>query len=174
MNWRELLKAEIESSYAVTEKLISLVDDADLGWRPSTGNNWMTTGQLLKHLTESCGAACRGFVTGDWGLPEGMKMEDLSPAEMLPPAEKLPTIASVAEAKQLLQNDKKIALETLATCSEEVLARQPAPAPWDPSEIFLGHRLLQMVDHLKQHKGQLFYYLKLQGVPVNTGSLWGM
>lgn len=174
MNWMDLLKAEIESSYAVTEKLILLVDDADLGWKPSTGDNWMTTGQLLKHLTESCGAACRGFVTGDWGLPEGMKMEDLSPAEMLPPAEKLPTIASVAEAKQLLQNDKKIALEILATCSEEVLAHQPAPAPWDPSEIFLGHRLLQMVDHLKQHKGQLFYYLKLQGVPVNTGSLWGM
>jgi hypothetical protein len=24
------------------------------------------------------------------------------------------------------------------------------------------------------HAGQLFYYLKLQGKPVNTGHLWGM
>ncbi len=174
MNWSELLKSEIESSYAVTEKLISMVDDASLGWKPSSGKNWMTTGQLLKHLTESCGAACRGFVTGDWGLPEGVKMEDLSPEEMLPPAEKMSSIASVAEAKQLLQKDKKIALEILATCSEEMLAHKPAPAPWDPSKIILGQRLLQMVDHLKQHKGQLFYYLKLQGLPVHTGDLWGM
>jgi len=174
MNWSQLLQAEIESSFAVTEKLISMVDDTALGWKPAADNNWMTTGQLLKHLSESCGGGFRGFVTGDWGLPEGVKWEDIPPAEMLPPAEKLPAVTSVAEAKQLMQNDKKIALETLAACSEEVLANQPAPAPWDPTEISLGHRLLQMVDHLKQHKGQLFYYLKLQGQPVNTGNLWGM
>ena len=30
------------------------------------------------------------------------------------------------------------------------------------------------VDHLKEHKAQLFYYLKLQGKPVHTGNLWGM
>ncbi len=30
-----------------------------------------------------------------------------------------------------------------------------------------------MIEHLKQHKGQLFYYLKLQGKPVNTSDLWG-
>jgi hypothetical protein len=29
-------------------------------------------------------------------------------------------------------------------------------------------------NHLAQHKGQLFYYLKLQGKPVNTTDLWGM
>ena len=40
--------------------------------------------------------------------------------------------------------------------------------------MVLGRRLLQMVEHLNQHKGQLFYYLKLQGVPVHTGNLWGM
>lgn len=41
-------------------------------------------------------------------------------------------------------------------------------------EMPLGVRMIQMVDHLKQHKGQLFYYLKLQGQPVKTGDLWGM
>ncbi|MDE0394080.1 MAG: hypothetical protein OYK82_04805, partial [Gammaproteobacteria bacterium] len=29
-----------------------------------------------------------------------------------------------------------------------------------------------MIWHLAQHKGQLFYYLKLQGKPVNTMHLW--
>jgi len=30
-----------------------------------------------------------------------------------------------------------------------------------------------MIQHLNQHKGQLFYYLKLQGKPVSTPDLWG-
>lgn len=174
MNWTELLKAEIESSCSVAEKLLDLVDDSTLDWKPSTGSNWMTTGQLLKHISGACGAAFRGFITGDWGLPEGMEISEISAEEMLPPAEKLPTIASIAEAKQLLREDKQAAIEMLAACTEEELALKPAPAPWDPAEMMLGHRLLQMVDHLKQHKGQLFYYLKLQGKPVNTGDLWGM
>lgn len=174
MNWTELLKAEIESSYSVTDKLLSQVDDSALEWKPPTGSNWMTTGQLLKHLTESCGAAFRGFVTGDWGLPEGVDISKLSPEEMLPPAEKMPAIASTAEARRLLSVDKELAMRMLAKCGEEGLAHKTAPAPWDPTKMILGHRLLQMVDHLKQHKGQLFYYLKLQGKPINTGDLWGM
>jgi uncharacterized damage-inducible protein DinB len=174
MNWKELLKAETQSTYTVTERLLALADDDGLQWKPPAGHNWMTTGQLLKHITTACGACFRGFVTGDWGMPAGKEFNELSPEEQLPPAEKLPTVESVAEAKRLLHEDQQVALEMLAACGEEDLAHKIATAPWDPTEIVLGHRLLQMVDHLKQHKGQLFYYLKLQGKPVNTGDLWGM
>ncbi len=174
MNWMELLKSEIEYTYGVTNKLMDLVDDDRLDWKPSTGSNWMTTGQLLRHLTDACGAAMKGFVTGDWGMPEGVDMSQLPPEEMLPPAEKFPPVESVAEAKRLLAEDKQVAFNMLAKCSEEDLSTKTATAPWDPNEMVLGHRLLQMVEHLNQHKGQLFYYLKLQGKPVNTGNLWGM
>ncbi|MFQ5865458.1 MAG: DinB family protein [bacterium] len=174
MNWLELLKNEIEYTYKVTDGLMDLVDDESLDWKPSTDNNWMTVGQLLMHLTNACGAAIQGFVTGDWGLPEGVDVSDLSPEQMLPPAEKLPTIGSVTKAKELLAKDKQLALDMLARCDEDQLANRTTTAPWDPTEMVLGHRLLQMVSHLSQHKGQLFYYLKLQGKPVNTGHLWGM
>ena len=30
-----------------------------------------------------------------------------------------------------------------------------------------------MIAHLAQHKGQLFYYLKLMGKDVKTDDLWG-
>jgi uncharacterized damage-inducible protein DinB len=172
MNWTELLKAEIESSYGVTQRLLDRVDDNTLDWKPSSGSNWMTVGQLLRHLTESCGTCFKGFILGDWGVPEGVDINNIPPEEMLPPAEKLPSIGSVAEARRRLDEDKRVALETLAATTEEKLATEPAPAPWDRTPMVLGHRLLQMVDHLKQHKGQLFYYLKLEGKPVNTGDLW--
>lgn len=168
MNWTELLKSELESAYSATEKLLGKTDDRMLGWKPSSGSNWMTTSQLLMHLCSSGGATFKGFITGEWPMPEG------ADSEMLPPAEKMPTVASTAEAKRILQEDKKTAFQALAKCSEEDLAKKPAPAPWEPTPMILGQRLLQMIDHLKAHKGQLFYYLKLQGKPVNTADYWGM
>ncbi|MBN1935965.1 MAG: DinB family protein [Anaerolineae bacterium] len=173
MNWTELIKTEIETTYAVTEALLNLVDADSLDWKPSTGSNWMTVGQLLHHLAvDGCGAPMRGFVTGDWGMPpEG----EVSAEEMLSPADKLPSVDSVAQAKTLLAADKELALEMLARCSEADLANKPVAAPWNPTAPkALGYQLLQMVWHLGQHKGQLFYYLKLQGKPVHTGHLWGM
>ena len=174
MSWRELLTREMEYNYAVADKLFDLVKDGDLAWKPATGSNWMTTGQLLHHTATACGSCFKGFVTGDWGLPAGTDPGQMSPDEMLPPAEKLPAVKSVAEAKKILAEDKKTSLEMLKITSEEDLAHKIAPSPWDPSAMILGHRLLQMIGHLTQHKGQLYYYLKLQGKPVNTGHLWGM
>jgi hypothetical protein len=174
MNWKELLKSEVESTYAAADGLMGKVDADRLDWKPSTGSNWLTTGQVLKHMTNACGSGMKGFVTGEWGMPEGLDPAQLPPEEMLPPAGKFPTIESVAEARKLLAGDKRVALDMLDACSEDDLANKAATAPWDPGEVILGHRLLQMVDHLKYHKAQLFYYLKLQGKPVNTGDLWGM
>jgi uncharacterized damage-inducible protein DinB len=174
MNWKDQLSCEIEGAYKSANSLIDLVDADKLNWKPATGNNWMTTGQLLKHISDACGSGFKGFVTGDWGLPEGVDMSKLSPEEMMPPAEKMTALTSVAEAKKLLEADKQVALAMLAKASAHDLENKPAPAPWDPSPTMLGPRLAQMVDHLVLHKAQLFYYLKLQGKPVHTGHLWGM
>ncbi len=174
MNWTELLYSEIESAYTTTERLLDMVDPHSLTWKPESGSNWMNTGQLLKHITNACGAGCQGFVTGDWGLPDGKNVEDLTPEEMLPPAEKLPAIDSVDEARQLLEDDKAIALRMVAEAGEESLAGKLIGAPWAPGiKSPLGRQLLQMVQHLERHKTQLFYYLKLQGKPVDTADLWG-
>ncbi|MFB3788225.1 MAG: DinB family protein [bacterium] len=174
MNWKDLLQTEIESAYKGAELLIGMVEDSRLDWKPATGQNWMTTGQLLMHITNACGAPIKGFVTGDWGMPEGMDVKDLKPEEMLPSAEKMPTIGSVAEAKKLLAEDKQTAMDMLARCAEDDLANKPTPAPWDNTSPVLGYRVHQMIHHLHIHKAQLFYYLKLQGQNVNTMHLWAM
>jgi len=172
MNWTELLTFEIEDMYKVTNGLLDLVDEDQLDWKPATGQNWMTVGQLLMHLSDACGAPIKGFVTGDWGMPA--EAEGTSAEDMLSPAEKLPTIDSVAETRRLLAEDRKLALDMLAQAGEERLANDMVAAPWNPTEMLLGQRCLQMAYHLGAHKAQLFYYLKLQGKPVHTGHLWGM
>lgn len=174
MTWTDLLKSEIETVYSTTEKLIDRVDASQLNWKPTTGNNWMTTGQLLMHIGTACGAGCRAFATGDWGLPPGMKFEDLKPEEMLPPAETMPAIENIEAARKLLHDDKAVALEFIAQAGEDALDNQRMAAPWEPGKVLpLGRHFLAMVQHLDRHKAQLFYYLKLQGKSVDTGDLWG-
>ena len=55
MNWTELLKSEIDAVYHATEDLMKMVEPDRLSWKPETGDNWMTTGQLLHHITSACG-----------------------------------------------------------------------------------------------------------------------
>jgi hypothetical protein len=174
MDWRTLLRDQIEAAYTATEGLVGLVQDDMLHWKPQGGSNWMTTGQLLSHITNACGAPIKGFVTGDWGFPEGLDPLQSPPEEILPPAEKMPTVASVEEAKELLAVDKQTALQMIEATSLDDLANRVTRAPWSPRQKVLGQWLLEMVEHLTSHKSQLFYYLKMQGKPVNTGHLWGM
>ena len=169
----EVLRQEAELTYEVTERLIRRVDAAALDWKPATGRNWMTVAQLLKHCSEACGAGMRAFLTGDWGLPEGVTFADLPPEEMLPPASKLPAVASVDEALHLLAADREVAMRALAAADEAALLTTRLAAPWGGPELTLFQQLLSMVTHLRQHRGQLFYYLKLMGHDVGTQDLWG-
>lgn len=171
MNWTDLLKTEIDEVYAATDGLMKHVD-GDLSWKPSAENNWMTMGQLLMHLTNACGFCCKGFATGDWGLPDGTEIPEGE--AMLPPAEKMASVETLEQARQMLADDKALALRTIDETGEDNLTHKPAPAPWDPRPVPLGRRMLGMVQHLGQHRDQLFYYLKLQGKPVNTHTLYGM
>lgn len=170
----DVLKQEAEKMYRVTELLFRRVEPGTLGWKPPTGDNWMTVGQVVMHCTNSCGASFKGFLTGDWGLPEGVRFEDLKPEDMLPPAEKLPTIDSIEQAVQLLKEDREVAMAQLSATDEARLLTECFPAPWGGPPVTLFQHLYAMIGHLGQHKGQLFYYLKLQGQKLDTGDLWGM
>ena len=172
MKWTDVLERRMDEVYHATQGLVDLVDEDELEWKPETGSNWMTIGQLLRHLTIACGAPCMGYVTGEWGLPEGMSYKDLFPEDRLPTAEELPSVTSVAEARKGLAADKQIALDMVAEAGEDALASKEVAAPWDRAPQLLGYHLLGLVAHLAHHRDQLFYYLKLQGKPVHGGHLY--
>jgi len=169
MTLKDVLVEEAETTYAITRNLMRRVSDAELSWKPESGCvEWMSLGQLLMHCASyGCGKAVRGFVRGDW-TPEG---EDLGSTD-LPPAAALPTVAGVAQALALLEADRVVALACIAETREADLLAQHVAAPWGGPELTLFQQLLHMIAHLAQHKGQLFYYLKLMGQDVGTGDLW--
>jgi uncharacterized damage-inducible protein DinB len=150
--------------YRATAGLMKLAPAEKLGWRPSATNNWMTLGQLLAHLTDATGAGMAGFITGKW--PEF--------GDSLPTADKMPSVSSVAEALEKLEADRLLTAKLLADVSEDDFSRKMVTAPWNPTPLPLWMQLALMVEHQINHKAMLFAYLKLLGIPVHTGHLYGM
>jgi hypothetical protein len=171
MNWTTMLARQVEGAYRAADGLMALVDEGQLGWKPDAprgegATGWMTTGQLLRHLTEACGVLCRAFADNDWSF-----MGPPPEAGKTPPP--MPSARSVKEAREALARDKEVALATIREAGEARLQNERVTAPWG-IEGTLGEQFLDMVKHLESHKNQLFYYLKLQGRAVNTAHLWGM
>jgi hypothetical protein len=170
MTLNEILISDAEGVYRAADGLFRRVDPSTLDWKPQTGENWMTVGQLLRHCSEACGSTVRGFITGDWGFPADAG--DPGEGAMMPQADAMPAVESVDEAIRLLADDKAEAMRLFAEVSEDRLANELSSAPWGGPERTLFQHCHEMIWHLAQHKGQLFYYLKLQGTPVNTMDLW--
>ncbi len=169
-----ILLEEAKTTYAITDKLFRRVTDDDLSWKPTTGKNWMTIGQLLMHCASfGCGKAIQGFVKGDWGMPEGLEPKDFNAVQHVPPVAMLPSVDSVKQALELLENDRNLALRCIEETKEAEFLVRKFTAPWGGSEVSLFQHLMLMIAHLAQHKGQLFYYLKLIGNDLNTSDLWG-
>ena len=170
---KQVLLEETKKTYVVTENLFRKVDDNELNWKPNTGKNWMTLGQLLMHCADAgCGKAVKGFIKGDWGTAESGAVEDQD-AVHLPQAEDLPYVDNVEQAIKILEDDKALALRCVSDAKEEDLLSKRLIAPWGGLEMSLFQHLLMMIAHLAQHKGQLFYYLKLMGKEVDSSDLWG-
>jgi len=173
MTLQQVLIEETETTYAVTRNLVRRVGDADLRWKPADGRTeWMTVGQLLMHCASfGCGKAVQGFVRGDWGASDGAA--DAGADAHVPPEAALPCVESVGQSLELLEADRVLALQCIAETREADLLARQITAPWGGPAIPLFQQLLHMIAHLAQHKGQLFYYLKLMGRDVGTSDLWG-
>jgi hypothetical protein len=170
MTLTQVLLDEAEATFAVVERLVRRVEDQELSWKPSEGRDWMTVGQLLMHCGSfGCGKAVRGFVSGEWPIEVPGEPADAH----VPPTASLPAVSSVQEALDLLTEDRRLTLSCIAAAGEPSLLSRRTAAPWGGPELSLFQQLQEMLKHLAQHKGQLFYYLKLMGKTVDSHDLWG-
>ncbi len=158
------LAAYADGTYRATAGLIRMAPEDRWDWKPQ-GHNYMTIGQLCRHLAEATGTSVQSFVTGDWGPPP-------KDGEMLPSAATLPSCTK-QEAIEMLEDDRLLMHEVLDTLPPEDFDHRVVKAPWN-GEGPLWSFCLMMVEHQSSHKMQLFQYLKMLGLEVHTGHLYGM
>ena len=161
MNTTELLKARLAGALKASQGLVALVDADRLDWKPESGENWMTTGQLLAHLQSACGSVAQAFVTENF-------------APLMVEMDEPPTATDLAAVQAALTADGELTLAMIDQAGETDLLERTTSAPWNPQPRVLAEQIGECIDHLNTHKTQLFYYLKLQGKPVHTGHLWGL
>jgi hypothetical protein len=151
----------VMESFRPAEKLIGMVPADKLDWRP--GPTFLSTGQVLCHLSDGVGGGLEMLVNNKWPSMEemesGMKLENM-------PA------CGVQEALSKMEKDKTILRKTLDGMSEEDFTNRVFSVPWG-WKAKMEIMSINFLGHFNNHKMQLFMYLKLLGLPVNTESLYG-
>jgi hypothetical protein len=145
-------------AFKPTETLLKMVPADKLDWKP--GPSFMTMGHLIHHLSGGIGAELRMAIDSSWPKPEEM-------AEMM----KQTPSCSVAEGLARLEQDKSALRDLLAGMTEEEFADKIVTVPWG-WKCTMEKMALNFRDHFVHHKMQLFTYLKLLGLPVNTETLY--
>jgi len=151
----------VMQSVRPAEKLISMVPTDKLDWRP--GPTFMSTGQVIFHLSDGLGVGLETMLSGKW--PPSEEMEAAMKLENMPSC-------SFQEALDRLAKDSRILRSTLDGITDADFTNRIVSVPWGWNaklEIMAVHFLV----HFSHHKMQLFSYLKLLGLPVNTESLYG-
>jgi hypothetical protein len=147
-------------AYRPAESLIRMVPGDKLDWKP--GPTFMSLGQLICHLSEGIGGAVNMLLTGGWPALE--EMEKSMRLENIPSC-------SIEEALSGLEKDKAVLQGILSGISEEDFLQRPVSVPWGV-QAKLERMTLDFREHFTNHKMQLFTYLKLLGLPVNTSTLY--
>jgi hypothetical protein len=151
----------VMEAYRPAEALIRMVPADKLNWRP--GPKFLSLGQVICHLSSGLGGEFRSLITGQWPtmeeMMEGMKLENFPSC-------------TVDEALAKLEKDKAILREVLDGISEEDFAQKVVSVPWG-WRAKLERMGISFREHFTNHKMQLFTYLKLLDLPVNTGTLYG-
>ncbi len=132
-----------------TTHLIAMVPDAQQNWTPSPGT-W-TVGELIGHLLDCISGFCAVLAAAE--------------------PERLAHFAQLREKPTTIQSYRAHIEEGFALLNDADLARRVPTVFVAQGEPVLT-LLLGNLEHLINHKHQLFSYLKQMGVPVATPDLY--
>lgn len=145
----EALLDKISEQIERTRHLISLVPAGRLNWRPQP-DDW-TTADLLGHLLDCISGFCAVLAAAE--------------------PERLAHFARLREMPATIEVFCAHIEEGFALLTDDDLARC-VPTVFVPEGESILTLLLGNLEHLINHKHQLFTYLKQMGVPVATPDLY--
>lgn len=148
--------AHAEATYKPAPTLFGLIPEDRLDWSPT--KSMMTIRELIVHLTARTGVY--GLVTGDFDHARCWGDGD-DPASVTPAQATARLVKALDEVKTLF-----------AGVSLDDWERKQVEMPWGMKGTLevMAHTLV--IEHFLNHKMQLFIYLKLLGIAVDTGTLY--
>lgn len=154
----------VEGIFKAAKGLVQQVTEDRLDFKPQEG--LMTVAQIVKHLSDALGGSLAMAISQSW--------PDIPADQMLPPAEQMPSATSVQESLKEMDNDWQLLLSEIDKLTDEEFTTTKIHVPWIPFPVTYEAYLMQAMEHLSNHRMQLFIWLKLSGLPLNTSHLYGM
>jgi hypothetical protein len=161
----ECVEAKVRETIERTEHLVALVPQELLDWRPPVPSGAPTgtdLGHLLGHLPDCLAGFCAAFYAAfPSELSELLALRSIAVNESCSPQKAAVCIRQFATAIE----------RGFHLCEDTDLSRL-IPTAFVPEGEKLLTLLLGNLEHLTNHKYQLFFYLKLMGRPVGTQDLY--
>jgi len=157
----ESIRNKVREQIERTKHLIKLIPSDRIDWNPKWPSGSSDFGHLLGHLLDCLAGFCAVF---NAAFPQKFKgaLELRSlPVNHACGAEE--AIARIGVYVKYIEQGFKL-------CRDQDLQRM-LPTLFTPGESVMT-LLLGNLEHLINHKYQLFVYLKLSGIPVTTGDIY--
>jgi hypothetical protein len=161
----ESVREKVLETIERTEHLVSLVPAERIEWRPLMWANQAPTmdlGHLLGHLLDCLAGFCAAFCAA---FPK--ELADFAQLKSIPANEP----CSPADAKQRIELYATHIERGFACCADADLARRVKTVFVPDGETLLT-LLLGNLEHLINHKYQLFLYLKLSGMNLGSADIY--
>ncbi|MGE5340765.1 MAG: DinB family protein [Candidatus Omnitrophota bacterium] len=163
MNKKDFIEM-MHSVQAPLKGMIEMVPDDKLDWAPAKG--FMNIAQLLQHLSDNW-SFLKMIAENKSGDVDMKAIEESMKLENLPSCTK-------AEALKAIEADLNNAISYIETnINDDDFFSKEITSPWGfKGEVWKA--ILMLREHQVNHKMQLHLYLKMLGLPVHTGTLYGM
>jgi len=161
-----LILAKLREQVDRADHLLSLVPAGSLEWKPdaptTSGRPPAVVGRVIGHLLECLAGSCAALYAAN---------SDRLGHFLLLRQRPVNHSAQPEEARERIREYMRHIEEGFALLSNADLERV-VPTVFVPSGEALITLLLGNLEHLINHKYQLFFYLKLLGVPVGSRDLY--
>jgi hypothetical protein len=161
------LEKKVLATIERTEHLVSVIPEARLDWRPEMSGQSAPTsdaGLLLGHLLDCMAGFCAAFYAA---FPD--ELENLAELK----SATVNHFCGPEEWRKRVRVYRQAIEHSFLVCNDQDLAR-PVKTIFNPEGESLATLLLSNLEHLLNHKYQLFFYLKLMSVPVGTEDLYDL
>jgi hypothetical protein len=155
------LLGKVREQVELIEGLIERFPDEQTGWTPPAGNGWNTS-RLLGHLLDCLGGMCAVLYAAN---PDAL--EQFRQLRELP----VNHCCGREEARARIRQYGSSITEGFSLLTDADLAR-PIPTVFVPAGEKLLSLILGNLEHITNHKHELFTHLKLMGVAVGTRDLY--
>lgn len=155
-----LILAKVREQAERLENLLAVTPAEKLEWRP--GPEMRSLGNLLGHLLDCLAGFCAALYAFD-----SRRLAHFAQLRNLPVSHNCSPEEALSRVRQYMAH----IAEGIAPLTDADLER-PVPTVFVPGGEPLLTLLLGNLEHLINHKHQLFLYLKLLGVPVSTRDLY--